>query len=451
MRSWPDGALAVIPTPATASDRGIARPLLRGAGWRIGRPLQAIVLAFSLVACSPGVPELEQHAYVWKRVGTERVDGANLPRGLSALRVLRAQFDADGRLSAVMLPPDTGVQADILPVVRIEGSVTPADAGAIGAVVQTLLEEQAARGRTPWIEIDHDVARSRVPEYADWLGRLRARTTVPAHWSITALPDWAHHRDLGRLLQTVDAYTLQVHAVAAPADGLFDARGAHDAIRRFAERSPRPFFVALPTYAMRVGLSADGAVRYVESETSVAALAADDRVLFADPFVLQAFVRQLRQERPSSLQGVAWFRLPDRADQRAISPRTFAALVDDIDLAATQWLDLVPVGNSNNRDLWLRNAGPDDAAAAAVVRLPPGCRVGERRAGIDTDGASLRPPIGELLRAGQRRRLGWAFCTGASFSSRLPASVPVDAGAHAAAVADPSTNAGSAAVVPAVP
>src|SRR5690606_34852696 len=124
-----------------------------------------------------------------------------------------------------------------------------------------------------------------------------------------------------------DGSVLQVHAVAKPGDGLFDAAQALRWIRAYARVAPGPFRVALPAYATRVTQAADGRILAIESEA--ATLPTFDergRELVVDPRRVGVVLQRLHAAPPPRFDGVVWFRLPLASDRRAWSIATVRAL-----------------------------------------------------------------------------------------------------------------------------
>lgn len=208
---------------------------------------------------------------------------------------------------------------------------------------------------------------------------------------------------------------LQVHAVAKPGDGLFDAAQALRWIRAYARVAPGPFRVALPAYATRVTQAADGRILAIESEA--ATLPTFDergRELVVDPRRVGVVLQRLHAAPPPRFDGVVWFRLPLASDRRAWSIATVRALAAGEDVNRPLRVERVRIGAGPNVDVVLRNDQRIDLRAPAVVAVPDQCRVGEAVAGYRFDGAGRRlesdaPP---LLKPGASRTIAWIQCQG---------------------------------------
>jgi len=374
----------------------------------------AIVLISLLVlgACAKLSPAWEQDAYVWAAGAEPDADTAALPVARHRLLVLQWRA-ADGeqpqrfdRRDWVEALPATAMVA----VVRLDGSRISVNAASVAHALAATIGKWS---RLPVaVEIDHDSATARVPEYTQWLRDFRrewaARTPV---W-ITALPDWRNAPALGELLDSADTYTLQVHAVDRPEQGLLDAERAVAAITAFEAASDTPSFVALPTYQLRVGWDASGTVRFVEGEQAIAASSQHERTLFVDPLQLQSLARQLRDTRTQARRGLAWFRLPRILDRQTLSPVTFAALLRDQSLAQTVEITVRPTAGVGGYDLMVSNRGPFDRALPKRIAWGESCHAGDPAYGYAhaPDRKAYLLLGSGLLRTDEERVIGWIRC-----------------------------------------
>lgn len=273
----------------------------------------AIVIATVVAACGRAPirehTPLEQSAYVWQRNWTPAVREAVAHAPVRELRVLTAEVDARGALARVPIDTqalvtntrvavqDAGIAHDVVLVVRIEGA-RPIEGLSLAPIVALGRELEASGVRIAGLEVDHDCATARLPDYARWLATQRP----PWRFSITALPTWANG-DVAAVAKIVDEIVVQVHAVRAPL--IFDANQAARDLARFARAVDKPMRVALPTYSavvkgMEVGV---------------------------DPRDVDAFVRHLEEKPVAGVKGIVWFRLPVEGDTQTWSAATFARIV----------------------------------------------------------------------------------------------------------------------------
>ncbi len=391
------------------------------------RLLALAATAFLFPGCMESTPSWEQDAYVWSGSHLPDEATATLPLSRHRLLVLQWQVDAGSvprsfdRRAWLDAQPETPIVA----VVRLDGYRIDRDPG---MVADALAGEIADWPRPPIaVEIDHDAATARVAEYAAWLSDFREDWKDRSPIWITALPDWQHSPQLRTLLRSVDAVTLQVHAVDRPDNGLLDPERALTAVGAFEQLAATTLFVALPTYQLRVGWDADGSVRFVEGEQPVAGSAAREQTLFVEPEALAALARTLQSSRPPHRRGIAWYRLPRQGDRQSLSMATFGALVRGEPLAQHLIIEARPGAEGLAHDLVLHNPGPLDGSLPAAIAWADGCMPGDAAFGyrLGTNRASLERESPGLLRAGETRTIGWLHCpTGQrpvpAFTSQIP-------------------------------
>jgi hypothetical protein len=369
-----------------------------------------MLCALLCVACS-APPPLTHDAYVWQRQWTRTVRVAMTATAdlVGHWRVLAAQVGPDGSVRSFALDA-AAIHASARPVIlviRLDGRMPTWNEDALLAEVATV------RARWRDIEIDHDAGTAQLPAYAHFLGRLHAELGA-TRLSITVLPAWLDAPALTDILQHVDEAVLQVHAVQSPREGLFDASRAHAWIARMAERSDKPFRVALPTYGSRVSWDDQGQVLTVESEASTLAGSAPGDELAATPTEIAAFLRELDAERPAKLAGIVWFRLPTGEDRRAWSLPTFRAVLLGGSLATSLQAVAQAADIPGAVDIVLHNDGGIDAGLPASVALPIDCASADGINGYavrrDAHGPVLIRTQPGWLRAHHQRNIGWARC-----------------------------------------
>ncbi|WP_447917717.1 DUF3142 domain-containing protein [Achromobacter aegrifaciens] len=377
------------------------------------------VLLLLLAACGKPDADLPGDAYVWQRSWTPPVsqalaDNADVVR---AWRVLMAEMNPDGRWFAAA--PDlaalTAAKRPVVMVLRLDGRADALPAADVLARIAAARGAWQNAGVTlAGIEIDYDCPTSKLPAYAAFLEVLKRGLGPDLPLSITALPTWLNGSGLDALLRIPDEAVLQVHAVLSPEQGLFNAKRASAWLAAFANRTQRPWRVALPTYGSRVSWNDDGSIAAVESERP--ALLPGDRAseLVATPAAMAAFVDEIHRSRPRGLAGIVWFRLPTARDERAWSLTTWRAVLTRQPLLPALSVAARATGGSGAQDLILSNGGNADAALPFTIRWEGACRVADGINGYtlehDTGGAFLRRSQDGLLRAGGQRNIGWIRC-----------------------------------------
>lgn len=382
--------------------------------------LRRLLLGLSLLlaGCTASAPApLEQQVYVWQRQwsGAHAAALAQTRTDFSALRVLALQAHPRagwGRAAADLRQLATDGRP-VIAVVRLDGQLPVLETARIETQTLQLVRDWRQAGvALRGVEIDHDCATARLPAYAALLRQLRRALPADLALSITALPAWLDSPALPALLRTVDSSVLQVHAVTAPAAGLFDPAQARRWADRYAQRSDTPFWLALPAYGVAVVESA-GATPLIESEAPLP-VAGARRELSVSPQQLASFLGELRAHRPPHLAGVIWFRLPLPGDRRAWPLATLQAVVRGRALQAT--VQVQTSGNGPLHDLTLVNRG--NAAATPPRRIvlrgsdcETGDALGDYRLQLPAREASfVRAPHTPPLAAGERRALGWLRC-----------------------------------------
>lgn len=359
----------------------------------------------------------DQQVYLWQRVWTpQHASALATSRDLfSTLRILGLQVHPrDGYRE---IPVNTPLlKQDGRPlwlVVRLDGQLRQLDEPAISQrLLQQLQRWQAAGLPIIGVEIDHDAATARLPEYQHFLKQLRQQLPSSLQLGITTLPTWIGSPALPGVLQQVDSSVLQVHAVLSPEQGLFNGALALRWVSQYARLSAKPFRVALPAYSIGlVGFDAQGA--QVESEAALR-VAGSTQELSVAPQQVADFLHQLTTLNPPRLRGIIWFRLPLESDRRAWSMATLRAVIDNQPLVARWQVKLLPQPNGLY-DLLIQNNGPVDAQlpreiAIAAGDCPIADAVGYYRLKTTAEQQRFIRISAEQLRAGQSRPLGWLRC-----------------------------------------
>lgn len=383
--------------------------------------IAAIILAGIVILTARKVeaPDLfRTEAYIWQVKGTPALSASMRENAdiVHKWRVLAGRMDTHGRWWAAypLWEILKEIEKPVIAVVRIEGQLRHFDRAVLLERVDSIVTEWHNRGVTlAGIEIDFDCATSRLNDYAAFLKALRA--ALPREQlSITALPTWLGSPNLENVLAEVDETVLQLHAVQNPTAGLFDPELAKIWMAKFAQKTKRPWYIALPTYGSRVQWDNLGRVAAIESEQSALMETKQSVNLFADPVDVQSFLKDLGHRQYRGLAGVAWFRLPTSDDRRAWSARTWRNVVQLKPLEQRFEVRVIPTDDSFLKDIFLENTGAVDAPAPSVVRLHGACSSGDG-AGAYTferypENAILRRGAAKLFRSGEKYRIGWVRC-----------------------------------------
>jgi hypothetical protein len=361
----------------------------------------------------------DQQVYIWQRVWTQQHAAALADsRGLfSTLRVLGLQVHPregyrEIQVNTALLKRDG---RPIWLVVRLDGQLAQLDESTVSQrLLKQLQRWQTAGLPVIGVEIDHDAATARLPEYQHFLRQLRQQLPASLQLGITALPAWLASPALPGVLRQVDSSVLQVHAVLSPQQGLFDGALALRWIHQYAYISTTPFRVALPAYGMGlVGFDPQGAL--VESETSLR-VAGGVQELTVAPQQVVDFLQQLSRLSPAHLRGIIWFRLPLADDRRAWSLATLKAVIEEQPLAVNWQVEFLPPQQQNGLyDLIIKNNGPVDAPLPREIHIKAeGCLAADAVGNYQLETTSEQQRFirirSDQLRAGQSRPLGWLRC-----------------------------------------
>lgn len=376
---------------------------------------------------------LPNDIYVWQRAWTSALGQAmdQAAPDVAAWRVLASEVSAEGRVAPALLN-DARLEAlrahlagrPVILVVRIDGRLSDTDSAPLVAAALAPLERWREAGvAVAGLEIDHDCPTARLPFYARFLTDLRARLggggpsrgdLGGTRLSITALPTWLPAPSLADVVAVPDEVVLQVHAVAAPTDGLFNPAQAARWVAAYGQRFGSPFRVALPDYGARVSWNADDSLATVEGETPLLGGGAHAAELMARPADVAAFLKTLRAEAPPNLKGIAWFRLPTAEDRRAWSLVTWAAVARGKTPIGHIVVRAEATATPGLSSLVLVNDGAADAEVPAGLDLPAACPLGDGANGYARDPLAPQPRLVRLspglLPPGERRAVGWLRC-----------------------------------------
>ncbi len=372
----------------------------------------ALFLTLCLGGSAGRVNVPRNDVYIWQRRWTPALQGAIAANSdlFQSWHILAAEISADGSAHTVHVNwswmPASSLAA--VPVVRIEGRITPARMpGIIAEIVAVVAGAPAlARGR---LEIDHDCATAHLADYAAFLRALREAIGPRTVITVTALPTWLAAADFAAVADAADLLVLQVHAIEDPRLGLFDPGRAARWVFALARRTSRPFLVALPAYGARVAATVEGRLLAVSAEMPAMDGETGEEVV-ASPEAVASFLQAMRLDRPAQMRGVVWFRLPTVDDRRAWNGATLRAVVRGDPLRPH--IDIVtrPGIVPGVADILVENSGDEDGALPTEVALPGGCEVfdGVGQYGIDGGtlmlrGQGLVPPHASVL-------AGWMRC-----------------------------------------
>jgi hypothetical protein len=403
-------------------------------GPRIHRPRIGVAgFVFGIfIACSASAPTrsaptatpqnlskpLQHHAYVWQRMYTPELSQAlQQPQStFTSWRVLAAQRAAESAPIAgnwITVAPDFKALAasklNVVPVLRVPGSAANVLAQGLPTKVRSVISAWRRAGLSiTRVEIDFDCAQSQLLGYRDALVSLRKSLEPGFLVDITALPSWLKSKDLPALLAAADRVTLQVHAVQAPVQGLFDARKAEYWIRSFDAISQKPFSVALPAYGAKLLLDASQRVIGVEHEADLDMAAASVANIESDPNAVQALLVSLQRTPLAHLQAIAWFRLPLPSDQRAWAMVTLQAVITGQKLQPSVQVQQLK-NETGGLDVTVQSVGNVPGNTPQRIFVAAGCS-GEGVGVYQFSAGAFSTRQSQSLRPGQGLVVGWLRC-----------------------------------------
>ncbi|MGZ0654830.1 DUF3142 domain-containing protein [Coraliomargarita sp. W4R72] len=273
---------------------------------------------------------MSQEAYVWQRSWGARLVTAveEQARHVDGLTVLTAELMSgpNGEPTGVRVLPDLNVLKSsgrpITFAIRVGQYSGPFDEEAamtrylLHEIDQVLQRAKSADLKPAAVEVDFDCATRQLEGYAVWLRLIRQQLNgVPL--SITTLPTWMNRpRAFAQLVDETDHFVLQVHSIqrADRYDSKVTLCDPNLAKKwtQAAGRFNKPFHVALPTYAYRLGYNAAGELAEVAAEDASPIQNPNwrYRVIRAEPDDMASLVRSLQDSRPERCLGVIWYRLP---------------------------------------------------------------------------------------------------------------------------------------------
>lgn len=272
------------------------------------------------------------------------------------------------------------------------------------------------------LQIDFDCAESKLKGYCEWVRAIREKIH-PVPVTITVLPCWLKQKAFVGLVRAANAFVLQVHSLERPKSPespitLCDCTTAF----RWVEQAARigvPFRVALPTYGYLVAFNNEGRFIGLCAEGPSQAWARDTtlRIVRSDPIAMAKLVQSWQRDRPCSMQGVIWYRLPIESDCLNWKWVTLSAIMDG-QIPRENLQVEVEYPQPELAEIVLINGG--EADLSAEVRIEIEC---DRKTLVAADSlsgfaiAEMKPSriclayggttISPIIRAGERWKVAW--------------------------------------------
>jgi len=378
---------------------------------------------------------VDHSVYVWQRYWGEDVRTAvrQASGRVSGFVVLGGEISWDsGRMKYVSADPDYSLLAEQQKPAGIALRLGPypdkfkpggKTATRIADIVRTLVDQASAGGlKVSEFQIDYDCPESKLDSYRYLIEALR-KNIADVPLTITALPSWLKHRSFKRLAMLTDGYVLQVHSLERPKSIdepmiLCDRSSSLLWVRR-AGRIGVDFRIALPTYGYLAVFDADGKFKGLIAEGQNRDWDSDTQLVkvSADPAKMSGLVSVWQANRPASMKGIIWYRLPVEGDRLNWPPVTLSTIIAgkvlvnslrvEVDYPSQGLAEIMLVndGNTDQRsDLPIKVHCPRDKIIACDGMR--GYSIDKRTAKgfvLAHDGSRAFSTI----RPGQRLKIGW--------------------------------------------
>lgn len=294
----------------------------------------------STPSCYTNGPMIED-IYVWQRHWDGKVQQSILDHGHSFHRVVALHAEvswSDRHKPLVHIPLDyRSLQSNsstiglVLRLGPYKGTYKEDDTTAKWLIQMgqaMIAEAKTNQMEVSEFQIDFDCAESKLAGYLLWIQAIR-KAIAPTPLTITALPSWMDQKEFETLIRNVDSFVLQVHSVTPPRStehriDLCPVDAARKAVE-IAGSFEVPFRVALPTYGYLVAYDSKGNYVGLSAETLPSDWPMDSFIkeAWSDPKSIAGLVSEWENQRPCSMQGLIWFRMPIEGDRMNWPWQTF--------------------------------------------------------------------------------------------------------------------------------
>jgi hypothetical protein len=329
---------------------------------------------------------ISHEAYVWQRQWSEEVIESVAQNGpeFDSLTILAAEINwVEDSPTIYRVAPEyktlEALNRTIGFAIRMGSYRGPfAQEGPISEMLQGLARsfiKEATKYSVPIseVQLDFDCPESKLDDYTIWVNSVK-KAIHPINLGITALPSWLDHPQCKHLLKAADRVVLQVHSIDRPDSMnsklmLCDPNNAKLAVEKMAEFGI-PFRVALPTYTYLLAYDGEGTLSGLSAEGPQPnwPKSFQTRPLQADANLLTELVKDWKQDRPQSLQGLIWYRLPVSSDRYNWQWPTLRAVINGQNPTSRLEVHAVP-SSKGLYDLFLTNNGTLDSQDNIAVEI----------------------------------------------------------------------------------
>lgn len=276
---------------------------------------------------------LPQDVYIWQKKWVDTLKPAieqTIPY-ITGWRFLAGEYEPDGQVIYPSVQFDL-LQQTNLPLTAVYRFDRLRPLPSANEVLSLITQSPAYKTyHIQHIELDLDWPTSRLKLYIQLLQSLKTKLPEDIKLNITMIPDWMHSPIFPELTEQIPNPVLQVHSVDNPQSGLFTPQNALAYIQKMNRLTRHDFYVALPTYGLKIQTTPTGNIYAIEGENDFKS-GNFGKELYSDPQKVRALIEALQENTPSHLKGIVWFRLPIANDKRNWSLDTWMAMIAHIPL-----------------------------------------------------------------------------------------------------------------------
>lgn len=272
--------------------------------------------------------ELPQDVYIWQKkwISTLKPAIEQTTPYIAGWRFLAGEYEPDGQIIYPSVQFELLKQTK-LPLTAVYRFDRLRPLPSADEILSLILQSPAYQtNHIHQIELDLDWPTSKLKLYIQLLKSLKIKLPQNIQLNITMIPDWMRSPAFSELTAQIPNPILQVHSIDNPKSGLFTPQNALAYIEKMNRLTHHNFYVALPTYGLKIQTTSTGNIYAIEGENGFKS-GKFGKELYSDPQQVRALIETLQENTPSHLKGIVWFRLPVANDKRNWSLDTWIAMI----------------------------------------------------------------------------------------------------------------------------
>lgn len=271
---------------------------------------------------------LRQDVYIWQKKWVDALKPAieqTMPY-ITGWRFLAGEYEPDGQVIYPSVQFDL-LQQTNLPLTAVYRFDRLRPLPSSDEILSLILQSPSyKRYHIHHIELDLDWPTSKLKLYIQLLQSLKTKLPEDIELNITMIPDWMRSPVFPQLTEQIPNPVLQIHSVDNPQVGLFTTQNAFAYIQKMNRLTHHDFYIALPTYGLKIQATPTGNIYAIEGENDFKS-GNFGKELYSDPQQVRSLINSLQENTPSHLKGIIWFRLPIANDKRNWSLDTWRAMI----------------------------------------------------------------------------------------------------------------------------